>query len=78
METARLAINIDKRTLSALDRLVKLQVFTNRSRAIQEAVEEKLDRLGRTRLAEECAKADVAEEQAMAEKGLTGDSFPAY
>ena len=42
---------------------MRRQVFTDRSRAIQEAVEEKLERLERTRLAEECAKFDPAFER---------------
>ncbi len=41
--------------LERLDRLVAERVFPNRSRAIQEAIRDKLDRLARTRLARECA-----------------------
>ena len=71
METAKITISLDKRTLHRLDRLVKNQVFPNRSRVIQEAIEEKLGRLERTRLAEECAKLDPIAEQVMAEEGLS-------
>ena len=71
METTKVTVSIDKRTLHRLDRLVKNQVFPNRSRVIQEAIEEKLGRLERTRLAEECAKLDPVAEQAMAEEGLS-------
>jgi metal-responsive CopG/Arc/MetJ family transcriptional regulator len=80
METAKVAISINKETLDRLDRLVKNQVFPNRSRAIQEAIEEKLGRLERTRLAEECAKLDPIAEQAMAEEGLSEelDRWPEY
>ncbi|PKL20131.1 MAG: CopG family transcriptional regulator, partial [Spirochaetae bacterium HGW-Spirochaetae-4] len=42
-----------------------------RSRAIQEAVSEKLARLERSRLARECAKLDQGFEQAMAEEGMS-------
>ena len=70
MRTTKVAVSINRRTLEKLDRLVKNQVFPNRSSAIQDAIEEKLRRLERTRLAEECAKLDPAAEQAMAEEGL--------
>jgi metal-responsive CopG/Arc/MetJ family transcriptional regulator len=71
METAKITISLDKRTLRRLDRLVKNQVFPNRSRGIQEAIEEKLGRLERSRLAGECAKLDPIAEQVMAEEGLS-------
>ncbi len=71
MRTSKVAISIEKATLEKLDRLVRNKVFPSRSRAIQEAIEEKLSRLKRTRLAEECAKLDPATEQAMAEEALS-------
>ena len=72
-ETAKAVVSIDKKILKRLDRLVKQQVFPNRSRAIQEAIEDKLNRLERTRLAEECAKLDPDVERALAEEGLSGE-----
>ncbi len=80
METTKVAISIKRQTLNRLDRLVKNHVFANRSRAIQEAVEEKLSRLERTRLAEECAKLDAVAEQAMAEERLSEEltQWPEY
>jgi len=80
MATAKIAITIDESTLQRLDRLVKDRVFLNRSKAIQEAVEEKLKKLGRNRLARECAKLDPAAEKAMAEEGLSGEleTWPEY
>ena len=45
MTTAKVAITLGEETLTRLDRLVKERIFPNRSKAIQEAVEEKLDRL---------------------------------
>lgn len=53
---------------------------SNRSRAIQEAVLEKLERLERNRLAEECNKLDPAYERAMADEGLSEelDAWPKY
>ena len=39
---AKVAISLDGQTLGRLDRLVKAQVFPNRSQAIQLAIDEKL------------------------------------
>ena len=80
MRTSKVAISIEKATLEQLDRLVHDKVFPSRSRAIQEAIEEKLSRLQRTRLAEECAKLDPGAEQAMAEEGLSEElrQWPEY
>ena len=80
METAKVAISINRKTLKRLDRLVKDQVFPNRSKAIQEAIEEKLNRLDRTRLARECAKLDPIAERAMAEEGISEElsEWPEY
>ena len=70
MASAKIAITMDESTLHRLDRLVKNRVFSNRSKAIQDAVEEKLEKLERNRLAEECAKLEPAVEKAMAEEGI--------
>ena len=80
MRTSKVAISIEKATLEQLDRLVRNKVFPSRSRAIQEAIEEKLSRLERTRLTEECAKLDPGAEQAMAEEGLSEElrQWPEY
>ena len=80
METAKVAISINRKTLKRLDRMVKGHIFANRSRAIQEAVEEKLSRLERNRLAEECTKLDAVAEQAMAEERLSEEltQWPEY
>ncbi len=71
MRTAKVAISIDRSTLAELDQLVKNNVFPSRSRAIQEAVEDKLANLRKTRLAEECAKLDLSDEQALAEESVS-------
>jgi len=77
---AKVAISLDENTLDRLDRLVKNHVFPNRSQAIQEAVEEKLSRLDRSRLARECAKLDPAFEKSLAEEGLSEElaEWPEY
>ena len=80
MGKSKIAISIDEKTLGRIDRLVKDQVFANRSKAIQEAVEEKLDRLERRRLARECAKLKPDFEKGMAEEGLSSElgQWPEY
>ena len=80
MARAKVAISLDENTLNQLDRLVKSRVFPNRSQAIQEAVEEKLSRLDRSRLARECAKVDPVFEKALAEEGLSTElaEWPEY
>jgi mRNA interferase MazF len=63
MASAKIAITMDEATLHRLDRLVRERVFPNRSKAIQDAVEEKLEKLERNRLARECASQDVFNER---------------
>jgi metal-responsive CopG/Arc/MetJ family transcriptional regulator len=73
MARSKVAISLDESTLERLDRLVKKQVFPNRSQAIEEAVAEKLARLEKSRLAQECAKLDPAFEKTLAQEGLSED-----
>jgi len=73
VSAAKVAITIEGELLKRLDRMVQQRRFPNRSRAIQEAVREKLERMDRGRLARECAKLNRALEQKMAEEGLAGD-----
>lgn len=63
-----------------MDALVDKRVFPNRSKAIAEAVREKLERLNRSRLARECARLDLKFEQTMADEGLSRDprEWPEY
>jgi len=63
-------VSLEKRTLERLDQMVAERVFPSRSGAIQQAVEEKLARIERTRLAAQCAKLDRRDEQALAEEGM--------
>jgi metal-responsive CopG/Arc/MetJ family transcriptional regulator len=80
MGRSKVAISLDESTLNRLAKLVRKQIFPNRSQAIQEAVEEKLARLEKSRLAQECAKLDPAFEKALAEEGLSEDlnEWPEY
>ena len=80
MSRVKFATTIDRQTLQRVDGLVSKKVFPNRSRAIQEAVAEKLTRLERSRLASECAKLDPKSEKALAEEGLGREleTWPEY
>jgi metal-responsive CopG/Arc/MetJ family transcriptional regulator len=80
MASAKVAISLDQEVLVRLDHLVERRVFPNRSRAIQQAIEEKLGRLERTRLARECSKLDPAFEKALADEGVSGEpgEWPEY
>ena len=80
MAVAKIAISLEEDILVELDRLVRRRVFPNRSRAIQEAVREKVTRLSLNRLARECAKLDPKAEQAVAEEGMSseGAAWPEY
>ena len=73
MPRPKIAISLDESTLQRLDDLVKQASFPSRSQAIQEALEEKLARLDRNRLARESAKLDPVFEKALAEEGLSQD-----
>ena len=80
MAVAKIAITIEQATLMHLDRLVLEKKYPNRSRAIQEAIEEKIRRLEKNRLREECAKLDPAEEKRFAEEGFVSEkeTWPEY
>jgi Arc/MetJ-type ribon-helix-helix transcriptional regulator len=80
MSKSKIAITIDRSIVVKIDHFIKRHVFTNRSRAIQEAVEEKLERMERGRLARECAKLDPKFEKALAEDGLSEEleKWPEY
>jgi metal-responsive CopG/Arc/MetJ family transcriptional regulator len=70
MPSVKVAITLEQQTLRQVDSLVARRVFQNRSRAIQTALQEKIERVEGSRLAAECAKLDQAFEQALAEEGL--------
>jgi len=80
MAKAKVAITLDGATLDRVDNLVRQSLFANRSQAIQGAIEEKLARLERSRLARECAKLDPAFEKALADEGISEDisQWPEY
>jgi Arc/MetJ-type ribon-helix-helix transcriptional regulator len=67
MPKTKVALTLDWALLDRVDDLVARARFQNRSHAIEAALAEKLARLARTRLAEECAKLDPAEERRFAD-----------
>jgi Arc/MetJ-type ribon-helix-helix transcriptional regulator len=80
MATAKIAITIEESLLSRLDMLVKSRIFPNRSKAIQEAVKEKLHKIEQNRLEVECLKLDPEFEQALADEGISSEieEWPEY
>ena len=80
MGTTKVAITLDENILEKLDRLVENHYFPNRSKAIQIAVREKLSRLEKSRLARECARLNMTDEQAIAEEGISKEllQWPPY
>ncbi len=80
MPRAKIAITISRDILSKLDRLVTEGCLPNRSRALEEAISEKIERINRSRLARECAKLEPVSERALAEEGMDGElaGWPEY
>lgn len=79
MPVAKIAVSLDPAALQEVDRLVERGLFPSRSRLIQDALGEKLQRLHRVRLAQECAKLDKAAERAAAEEFFPSEAeWPEY
>jgi metal-responsive CopG/Arc/MetJ family transcriptional regulator len=78
--SSKIAITLEPELLAEVDALVKKRMFPSRSRAIQVAVKEKLERLSHSALAQECANLDPEYEKALAEEGLGEDlsEWPEY
>ncbi len=80
MSVAKIAISLDRSLVEEIDRMVRSGEVPSRSRAIQDAVQERLRRVSRDRLARECAKLDPAQEVHLAEEGMAfeTDQWPQY
>lgn len=79
MSSAKIAISLDPQALQQVDQLVERGLFPSRSKLIQDAVAEKLQRLRRVRLAQECAKLQPSAEKAAAEELFQGEAeWPEY
>ena len=74
MSVAKLAISLDARMLKRLDRLVAHHLFPSRSKAIQDALEDKLAKVDKSRLAIECEKLDPKEEIELSEEGIGSEA----
>lgn len=73
MGKAKIAITTDKRIVGRIDHLVSQKAFSNRSQAIEEALQEKLSRMDKSKLAIETAKLDPNYEKSLSEEGITMD-----
>lgn len=69
MGRTTIAITVDKSVLADIDRYIREGVYPNRSKAIEVAVRDRFEPSHHSRLAEECAKLDPAEERALANEG---------
>jgi len=80
MPKEKVAVTIEKDLLERLDRMVAEGRYPSRSSAVEQAVEERLEKVERTRLARESAKLDPEFEQALADEGIAGDlsEWPEY
>ena len=80
MPAEKIAITLDRELVREIDRGVKSGLYRNRSRAIEEAVREKLERHRRSRLFLEAKKLDRKEERSMAEEGMAAQetTWPEY
>ena len=74
MGVAKIIVSVDAKTIAQLNRLVKEGKSPSRSSLIEQAIDEKLNRLGKSRIARECARLDPVEERALADEGITADA----
>ncbi|MDO3377959.1 CopG family ribbon-helix-helix protein [Geoalkalibacter halelectricus] len=70
MAKTKIAVTLDEKIVNEVDQLVSRRAFPSRSRIIEDAVREKLARMARNRLAQECTKLDPRFEKSLAEEGL--------
>ncbi len=80
MPAAKIAISLDAEIVEQIDRWVREKKYPNRSKAIQDAVKERMARWRKTRLIEETAKLNPEEEKALAEESVAAENegWPEY
>jgi len=80
MAAKKIAITIDQKLLTRIDRLVRERVYPSRSKAIQEALEDKLKLLEKDKLSLECEKLNPREEKKLAEESFAMEQsqWPEY
>jgi Arc/MetJ-type ribon-helix-helix transcriptional regulator len=74
----KIAVTLDHKTVTDLDRWVREGRYPNRSRALQSAVDLLTEREKRSCLAHELKKLDRIEEQGLAEEGIGESSWPRF
>jgi Arc/MetJ-type ribon-helix-helix transcriptional regulator len=74
----KIAVTLDHKTVTDLDRWVREGRYPNRSRALQSAVDLLTEREKRSRLARELKKLDPIEERGLAEEGVGDSSWPRF
>ena len=80
MPKLKVAITMDASLLRQVDESVRSGRFNNRSQAVEAAVAEQVDLLGRLRLARECGMLMPREEQQMADEAFVAGNeiWPEY
>lgn len=80
MSKAKIAITVDEALLKSVDDYVSVLEGYNRSRFIEEAVAERVERYEKHRLDRELDKLDTEEEQNTAEEGCAAENeiWPEY
>ena len=80
MPKTKIAISLDPEVLTRLDEMVAEASYKSRSQAVEEAIEEKLDRRNGNRLVRETAKLDPKYEKGLAEEGMSEElgEWPEY
>jgi Arc/MetJ-type ribon-helix-helix transcriptional regulator len=74
----KIAVTLDQKTVSDLDQWVREGRYSNRSRALQSAVDLLVERERRSRLTRELRKLDPTEERRLADEGLGDATWPDY
>jgi Arc/MetJ-type ribon-helix-helix transcriptional regulator len=74
----KIAVTLDHKTVTDLDRWVREGRYPNRSRALQSAVDLLAERDKRSRLARELKKLDRINEQGLAEEGIGDPAWPQF
>jgi Arc/MetJ-type ribon-helix-helix transcriptional regulator len=74
----KLAISVDDDIIKKIDALVKKGYFPNRSKAIQEALIDKIERFEKSRLLRELKNLDPDYEQTLADESGDLNEWPEY
>ena len=78
MPVAKIAITVDEEIVRQIDRLVREGKYKSRSRAVQDALKDRLRDWRKKRLVEEVSKLNPDEERALAEESLHEEECEKY